>query len=366
MKIIQYLPYSYHIHTGGLEKIAQTLSDGLNNEDITVINIASNIKRWSDKELSSYTDTLLIPSFDLVYNFPVPKFWTKGFWQQFAAIKKYNPDIIITHTRFFVQSMIGGLIAKWLWCKRVHIEHGSWFVTGYPRYIKLWARLFDWTIGLWIFRQCDQIITISQMHRQFISKFTHKTPVVIYNPIDYQPQEKVRNNIIHIGFLASLLPRKWCDFLIQALKQLKDKERICTIVWDGSEKKMLENLVKESKLTDRIYFIWADDRSNRLHKFDIFVNPSHQEGLPTTVVEALIAKCIVVATDVGGTKEISEKYDLIVIKPGSTSDLQQWIELAMTRLHRSGESFETVVNRFGPKKVLGQYDEVFRRTIDQK
>gem|GEM_PF-2580765 len=45
MKIIQYLPYSYHIHTGGLEKIAQTLSDGLNNEDITVINIASNIKR---------------------------------------------------------------------------------------------------------------------------------------------------------------------------------------------------------------------------------------------------------------------------------------------------------------------------------
>ncbi|MBP7841152.1 hypothetical protein KA037_00540 [Patescibacteria group bacterium] len=30
----------------------------------------------------------------------------------------------------------------------------------------------------------------------------------------------------------------------------------------------------------------------------MFVNPSYQEGLPTTVVEALLAKCVVVATNV--------------------------------------------------------------------
>jgi len=36
-----------------------------------------------------------------------------------------------------------------------------------------------------------------------------------------------------------------------------------------------------------------------LPHIDVFVNPSLQEGLPTTVIEALFAQCITVATDVG-------------------------------------------------------------------
>lgn len=39
---------------------------------------------------------------------------------------------------------------------------------------------------------------------------------------------------------------------------------------------------------------------------DIFINPSYSEGLPTTVLEAGLMKCAVVATDVGGTSEIIE------------------------------------------------------------
>ena len=174
MNIIQYLPYSYHIHNWGVEKIAQTLSDGLNADTtIEVMNIASTISNKNNhNHLITRTDTLFIPSFDLIHNFPVPKIWTREFWQQFRIIKKYKPDVIITHTRFFVQSMIWGMIAKRLWSKRIHIEHWSGFVTGYPWYIKIAAWLFDRTIGLWIFRQCDQIVTISQMHKDFIKKFT--------------------------------------------------------------------------------------------------------------------------------------------------------------------------------------------------
>ena len=37
---------------------------------------------------------------------------------------------------------------------------------------------------------------------------------------------------------------------------------------------------------------------------DICINPSLQEWLPTTVIEALGMGCYVIATDVGGTNEI--------------------------------------------------------------
>lgn len=360
MKIIQYLPYSYHIHNGWVEKIAQTLSDGLNADTtIEVLNIASTISNKNNhNHLVTKTDTLFISSFDLIHNFPLPKIWTREFWQQFRIIKNHNPDIIITHTRFFVQSMIGGLIAKRLWCKRVHIEHGSGFVTGYPWHIKIAARLFDRTIGLRIFRQCDQIVTISQMHKSFIKKFTSKNPIVIYNPIDYQPQKRIKNTIPHIGFIGRLVPLKWVDLLLQALAKIPKQQRTCTIVGTGSEEQKLQQLVKDLDIVDRITFVWADDRIHRLHRFDIFVNPSHQEGLATTVVEALMARCIVVATDVGGTREISDQEDLILVESGKVEEIEQWLLWAFDSLEKSGQSYEEVMERFGVENAIGRYKEV--------
>lgn len=49
---------------------------------------------------------------------------------------------------------------------------------------------------------------------------------------------------------------------------------------------------------------------------DIFINPSYSEGLPTTVLEAGLMKCAVVATNVGGTSEIIEnEKDGLLCKP---------------------------------------------------
>ena len=359
MKIIQYLPYSYHIHKWGLEKVAQTISDWINAEkDINIMNIASNIGRWIWEENNIYKDTIFIPSFDFVYNFPIPEFWKRDFWKQFTLIKKHKPDIIITHTRFFVQSLLGWLIAKRLWIKWIHIEHGSWFVTGYPWYIKTAAWIFDRTIWLRIFRQCDQIVTISQMHKFFIKKFTTKQPIVIYNPIDYQPQQKIKNIIPHIWFVGRLTPLKWVDLLLRALKKIQKRQRVCTIVGTGSEEKKLQQLAKDLDLANNITFIWADDRSNRLHKFDIFINPSYQEWVPTTVVEALMAKCIVVATDVGGTREINDKEDLILVESGQVDEIGQWLVLAFNRLDQSGDSYEKVMERFWMEKAIRNYQKI--------
>lgn len=364
MRILHYLPYSYHIHSGWLEKIAQTIAEWLRDQhDVETLIVASDIQRAGNKKnLSDYDDTLFIPSRDLIYNFPFPKFWKKAFRQHFRTIKTFKLDIIITHTRFFVQSFVGGLIAKWLKIKRIHIEHGSGFVTGYPRYTKTCARLFDWTIGLRIFRQCDEVVTISQVHKSFIQKFTHKDPVVIYNPIDYSPQAKIKNDIPHIGFIGRLVPLKGVDLLIHALSQLQDRERICTIVWDGSEREKLENLAASVWLTGRINFVWTDGRENRLHKFDIFINPSHQEWLPTTVVEALLAKCVVVATDVGGTREISDQDDLILVHD-TVESIQGWIEVAFNSLDQSGASYEVVKEQFGVKESINSYFNVCKHIL---
>lgn len=359
MKIVQILPYSYTIHPWGLEKVAQTLSHGLAKIPwYECIDVASNIGKWENQNSDSgLVKNIYISSIEIVSGFPCPKFWTKDYWNIMKKISDSKPDAIITHTRFFLQSMTWWLMAKYIWCKRVHIEHGSWFVTGYPWYIKLCAWLFDWTIWLWIFRQCDQIITISHMHKNFIKRFTKKEPIVIYNPVDYIPQQRLPNKtgIIHIWFVGRLVPLKWVDILLYALSQLETKNRKCVIVWDGSEKQKLIELTSTLWLDDKVCFVWSDDRNNRLHRFDIFVNPSYQEWVPTTVIEALLAGCIVVATDVWWTREITDKEDLILCEPGDKDILSSTISKAIQSTNFSKKSYKFIQDKHNIDNVIMIY-----------
>ncbi len=362
-KIVQVIPYSYHIHHGGLEKIADTLSRELGKQFL-MLNRASNISASNKTVISSESreDTLFMPSFDLIAWFPVPWFWKKEFWKQLRQIKEIKPDVIVTHTRFFLQSLLWWVLAKMWGCKRVHIEHGSWFVNWYSWYVRLCAWLFDRTVGLRIFRQCGTIVTISQMHKKFISKFTKKEPVVIYNPIDFAPQEKIKNTVPHIWFVGRLVPLKWVDVLINALKQLQDKERVCTIVGNWPQRELLEAMVASFGMQDRIHFVWADDRANRLHKFDIFVNPSYQEWVPTTVIEALMAKCIVVATDVWGTREISDRDDLLLVKPWQKELLELLLRKTIDEFHASiWLSYNIVTENFSVKNSIKKYISLLQK-----
>jgi len=56
----------------------------------------------------------LLPSFDIIPNFPVPKFWKKEFWEilretglKIKIDRSQEKTIIQTHTRFFLSSLLG-------------------------------------------------------------------------------------------------------------------------------------------------------------------------------------------------------------------------------------------------------------------
>jgi glycosyltransferase involved in cell wall biosynthesis len=125
-----------------------------------------------------------------------------------------------------------------------------------------------------------------------------------------------------------LVTLKGVDVLLRALASFEQKiaqDWRLEIVGDGQDRQSLEILARELNLQEKVHFLGSQDREWVLYHFlpsiDIFVNPSFQEGLPTTVLEALLAKCVVVASDVGGTKEISDACDLFLLKPGNVDDL---------------------------------------------
>ena len=77
------------------------------------------------------------------------------------------------------------------------------------------------------------------------------------------------------------------------------------IVGDGELKEALHAQAAELGISERVRFLgFRTDVPSLLKAFDLFVMPSHMEGLGTSVLDALAARLPVVGTEAGGMPEI--------------------------------------------------------------
>ncbi len=101
--------------------------------------------------------------------------------------------------------------------------------------------------------------------------------------------------------------KKGFDVLIQAMGKLRawDFDVTCEIAGEGDERADLEALIKELDLDPCVKLTgWTDDVSGFLATGDLFAFPSHQEGFPLTLLEAMAVGLPVVATEIDGPNEI--------------------------------------------------------------
>ena len=371
LKIVQFLPY-FPPHKGGLETVAEEFSKYFVSEKCwEVLNVTFSVgqKSLHSCEQNGYK-VLILPAFDIIHNYPFPKFWTLQFRSVLKQIKKRNPDIIQTHTRFFLSTFLWGFCAKLRKKKWVHIEHGSGLVKWLVWWKSWCSNTYDYTLGRLCFNGVDKIIAISQWNLPFIRRFSKTSTEVIYRGLDFPEvtrKEKKTDQIL-IGFVGRLVKLKGVDLLISAFADLvvENPHLNLQIVGDGEERGNLEKQVKNLGLERKVQFLGFQDKEEIQHSlfpsWDVFVNPSLQEGLPTTVIEALFAQCITVATDVGGTREIADGEDFIVVEPWSVGALKRGLNQALAfvwKVHWA--SFQQVRERFDWKRGVKEYLEIYKK-----
>ena len=372
MKILQFLPY-FPPHIWGVEAFAKERSSAFSEQKkwklINVVFSPGQPENLPSYEQDGYR-VMVLPAFELISNFPVPKIRSPIFWSQMQKIKAEKADIIQTHTRFFLSTFLWWLLAKLRKIKRIHIEHGSGFVKGLSWRKTAFARCYDQIFWRLIFRLADSLVAISEANQLFIQQFTRKKNSVIYRGFNLSPilrEKKGKLDQILIGFVGRLVKLKGVDLLIEAFAELEQEHRNLRlqIIWDGEERFALEKQVEMLGLSDKISFLWYQSPekiySDFLPHIDIFVNPSFQEGLPTTVIEALFAQCVTVATHVGGTKEIADGDDFIVVEPWSVEALERGLNQALALVGKvNWASYEQVRERFNWKKGVEAYLEIYR------
>ncbi len=361
-RVMHFLPY-FPPHSGWVEMYAKEWVENYIIEwgEACIVTFSGWQKKWS--RIENWYDVIVLPAFDIVHSFPFPKFWMPSFWTGIQRAKKWNPDILHTHTRFFLSSFLWGIFAKLYHIPWIHIEHGSGFVVSWSRLIETVSRWYDHTLGQWTLSHADEVVAVSEACEHFVrDTFAIKKVRTIYRGITPTATVmKPSSDKIHIWFVGRLVDLKWVDVLIRAFAQVQRDYKGSVllklqIIGDGPEKKKLEKLSESLTLSESIEFLGVVPiervRSEFLPSFHIFVNPSFQEWLPTTVIEALIAGCQVIATDVGWTREILRYAPFLLIAPRNIRSLQEAMEKSIQGLDLQSDT------RISPSLFL--WEQTFR------
>ncbi len=140
---------------------------------------------------------------------------------------------------------------------------------------------------------------------------------LLYNGIDTQEfltkRQKTRiSSPIKITAVGNLHPYKGYDDLLEALNILDQSDNvtsdwICEAAGEDVEGNLgrLKAKAQELGLAEKVKFLGRIENVPQfLASADIFVHPSHTEGLPNAIIEAMASALSIVATNVGGIPEL--------------------------------------------------------------
>ena len=326
-----YLP-----HLGGVERYTYNLAKKLKNMGYKIIIVTSrydeNLKEIEDTE---YAKIFRLPTYKIVSSrYPINK-QNKRCKELLEMVKQENVNSAIIQTRFWTTSYIASKFISKNNIPACLIEHGSTHFTVNNKILDFFGEKYEHILTNSIKKRVKDYYGVSKKCTEWLKHFNIEAKGVFYNSVNSEEIEEYSKFInkdtgkINITYTGRMIEEKGVLRLIDAFKNLNKKYDNLELSLAG-EGPILEKIIQENKDIKNIHILGKishDEVMQLLGKTNIFVNPSHfSEGLPTTILEAGLMECAVVATPMGGTTEIISDDSLGYICGFETQEIQEKIE----------------------------------------
>jgi glycosyltransferase involved in cell wall biosynthesis len=240
----------------------------------------------------------------------------------------------------------------------------------------------EWLMSHFVYK----VVGVSEHTSQNLIRYEKISPgkiVTIYNGIDGSKYDIVidkkkkrselgiRGNDPIIGLGVRLTDQKGLTFLLQAMPELIKRFPGITLIIAG-EGPLENDLKKEASalgINDNVMFIGPRlDMPELLQLFDLYVLPSLWEGLPMVLLEAMAARCPIVATDVGGNASaITNGINGSLVKPKAPKALSDEIARVLSspdileKYRLNGAA--TFQNNFDARVMTKKYEKLYKKEL---
>lgn len=238
-------------------------------------------------------------------------------------------------------------------------------------------------VTLWIIlRLVDVFVVVSAIEEEAVLRATGRKPVRLPNGVPartFQTGPKVENPT-QLVFVGTVCERKGLLDLAAALVQLEQRAAIppdrlrITVVGDATQEgpDVFDRIVQgfQHQGLGRVVFTGAVEHSAVravLAGAAIFCLPSHWEGFPLSLLEAMAASCAPIATDVGDVRWILDRGRAgIIVPPRQPDALADAIERLLSdpgERRRLGHAARRRVEQaFDQRRVAERLTAIYRGT----
>ena len=223
-------------------------------------------------------------------------------------------------------------------------------------------------------RHVNHVQTISEQTREKLLEagFRNDQIKFVPNGIDTSepPVSEPGEQPYTIGYCGRLREVKGVHVLLDGFARVKQnnphKALRLSIAGSGETLAALESQAESLGISDQIVWLgMIEDTASFFRSLNLYVQPSFAEGLPNSLMEAMVEQKPVIASNIGGNNELVEHgVSGLLFDAGDSSmlalQIQQMIDDDELAASAAAAGRELIVNRYGFERVTKQLESLYR------
>lgn len=361
---------------GGAQKQAIRLADELQSQGVSVLVLTKRkpLQHGDGQkaELNGRVQivhlpvTDLLPAWSFLFSFLVWAWINRG---SFQIIHAHNAAMGV------ISSIVGWLIGKKVIVKIPSLKYVQYLNGG-----TLTRELRRWILT----RKTDRFIAVSsEMAQSLLAAGIARGKLALISngieltvPCNTDPGT-LKNEVSGdssrpvVLFVGRLVKEKGVDRLLKVWASLPGHERmLLLIVGDGPLREDLESQTKTLRLLASVRFVGHQADVSKFYSIaDLFVLPSKTEGMSNSLLEAMAAGLPVVASNVGGNKDVIEdkQSGFLVDWEDTAACVGILSNLLFDPNLRSGmgSAAHRRVRAFDMRDVTDRYHDLYRAVLEE-
>lgn len=286
-------------------------------------------------------------------------------WRQISALARHlrNTEVDLVHTHNTFAHFYGTLAARLAGIRAImNTQHGRGCGDHWKQrwHFRLANRLSRRVLAV-----SEDSVRMCRQQDRWGRRYIH----TLWNGIDlnrFAYRGPAREP--HAISVARLSPEKDFPTLIQAIPYVlpEHPEFRLSIVGEGKERPLLEQLIRQLELTDRVRLLGERrDVPELLEQAALFVSSSSTEGISLTLLEAMAVGLPIVATAVGGNPEVVQDGATGYLVPaGDPKSLAHAINRHLSQRDTwkpmSQLARQRVETQFNIERMIYEYEDIYR------